>query len=307
MEENREELDTDLFKPRYTPKKLALSDKRGKFMDSCLLELKSWQYSLPSELKPTDENRHEHLPQAYLLLMVYHTAVILLAKPFVQEAGTEATGTPDAPKPTPLQQKAQQCYLEAARNIASLGDQYRRNVGSFRTSPISATYTSLSAVLALLDCQRNSNRPLNRPGNPDHGHIVACLTTLEQLSTAWMPPGKYHRNVLKLIRSKWTVEDAEGFDEGLQKSLDDTPLDTSISGALGDWNQLTDPGDPVFNNAPLPLWMPGLEGDMSAQHSAGDGTGLFQIPEEFLNTQLDPFLTWSDFTQAGDANNDRGN
>ncbi|KAH7124330.1 fungal-specific transcription factor domain-containing protein [Dactylonectria macrodidyma] len=193
----------------YAPKKLTLSDQRKNFFDSCLLALKSWLYGLSTNLKPVSAGLPNKFPQAYTLCMVYHTAVILLAKPYIQYAG-------DSGAPSRLQQPSQQSTapqgessslakkalaicLEAARSISSLGDQYREVFGSFRKSPITATYANLSAALALLNTQpwgqRNSG--LNES---DNAKVQSCLRTLEELSTAWTPSSKYHDSILKITQ-----------------------------------------------------------------------------------------------------------
>ncbi|RSM08779.1 hypothetical protein CEP52_004453 [Fusarium oligoseptatum] len=123
----------------YAPKKLSVGDQRRNFFDSTLLELKSWLYGLCTELKPIQGGAPNRFPQAYTLGMVYHTVVILLARPYIQRS--RPSSSPRAPEQQvdPLTQKAVTTYLEAARSTSSLGDQYRQVFGSFRKSPLVAT------------------------------------------------------------------------------------------------------------------------------------------------------------------------
>lgn len=180
--------DPRLIVRRYAPEKLSLNEQRKGFFDSCLLWLKSWFYGLPIELKPVQSGAVNGLPQAYTLCVVYHTAAILLARPYVRNQALAASA------PDHLAQKATGIFLEAARNIASLGDQYRQVFGSFRKSPITATYANLSAALALLNPPSQCRSSLNQA---DQASINSCIQTLKELSTAWTPPGKFHRNILE--------------------------------------------------------------------------------------------------------------
>lgn len=183
---------------RYAPKRLSIGDQRRDFFDSCLLWLKSWLHGLPTELKPVQSGTPNQFPQAYTLCMVYHTAIILLARPYIQSQ------TPASSAPDPLVEKATASFLEAARNISFLGDQYRQVFGSFRRSPITATHANLSAALALLNPQNQCTARLNQS---DNANIKSCIQTLKELSTAWTPPAKFHCNILKMIQD---IADQQG-------------------------------------------------------------------------------------------------
>lgn len=172
---------------------------------SCLLWLKSWLYSLPTSLKPVQGGDLNRLPQAYTLCMVYHTAVILLARPYIQSLRTSNSLEP----PDPLVAKAFTIIIEAARSISSLNEQYHRTFDNFQRSPITTTHTNLSAALALLNprCQSQCKPRLSQA---DEANIKSCIQTLDELSTAWMPPGKYHCSILRMMQDKPANRQSEG-------------------------------------------------------------------------------------------------
>ena len=112
--------------------------------------------------------------------MVYHTTLILLAKPYIRES---RDARPSSPPEDPqrieageLVQKAWGVSLEAARQICSLGDQYREVFGSFRRTPITATHCTLSAVLTQLS--RDSE---GRKSGAEAESIESDLRTLKEL------------------------------------------------------------------------------------------------------------------------------
>lgn len=141
--------------------------------------------------------------------MVYHTVVILLARPYIQRPRPSNPPQPPLQQVDSLAQRAISIYIEAARSISSLGDQYRQKFGSFRKSPLVATYANLSAALALLDpvCQSRESRGL---GEADDDRIKSCLQTLSELSTAWRPPAKYHCSVMKILSKRMRSERRKG-------------------------------------------------------------------------------------------------
>lgn len=137
--------------------------------------------------------------------MVYHTTLILLAKPYISEAqGVSPLASFAGSKNGEtgcLLQKALNVSLEAAKQICTLGDQYREVFGSFRRSPITATHSTLSAILTLL--ARNS-------GDGNSGaqteNIESGLKTLKELSTSWLPPGRYHDYIRRMLQEKRPAE-----------------------------------------------------------------------------------------------------
>ncbi|PYH93346.1 hypothetical protein BO71DRAFT_327935 [Aspergillus ellipticus CBS 707.79] len=199
----------------YAPKRLTNDAHKRNFFDCCLLALRNWYYCLSSDLKPVRAGKASTFPQTYILCMVYHTAVILLAKPYLEHSDSPAA--PSRPQqlqqeaPDDLIQQTSTLYLEAANNICSLGEQYRQVFGGFRKSPITATHCTLSAALALLNpqCRGPQNADFN---DVDMDKMTSCLNTLQELSQSWTPPRKYHRSILRVIHSQQS--------SGLESDLD---------------------------------------------------------------------------------------
>ena len=130
--------------------------------------------------------------------MVYSTAIILLAKPFVRE--TQRTSSQQSTEAHAKLQtnpfpKAEALSLDAAKQICTLGDQYREVFGSFRQSPITATHCTLSALLTLLSRDEGG-------GKPEMDRIRSGLLTLKGLSISWMPARRYHNFILKMLQER---------------------------------------------------------------------------------------------------------
>ncbi|EXU98238.1 Zn(2)-Cys(6) zinc finger domain protein [Metarhizium robertsii] len=284
----------------YSPRKLSFAGQRRSFFDSCLLWLKHWLYGLCTDLKPLHGGVPNQFPQAYTLCMVYHTAIILLARPYVQSRAFE---DPASLEPDALVIKAQDVLLEAARSISSLGDQYRKVFGSFRRSPITATHANLSAALALFN-SRGANQPGARCNPSDDARIKSCLQTLEELSVAWTPPRKYLSSVLKMMQG-----DSAGQQKGattsdaLANHHDGDLYPTSEASQV---TNLMQPADVVWSGQvidamSLPLWLSATVGDSSLGEfsTAAEGIplqdGSDDIGEQFKDW-LEPPFPWDLFS-----------
>lgn len=278
---------------RYAPKRLSLVDQRRDFFDSCLLSLKSWLYGLSTELKPVQGGAPNQFPQAYTLCMVYHTAVILLARPYIQSQGLVNSAA------DPLGQKATAIFLEAARAIPSLGDQYRRVFGSFRRSPITATYANLSAALALLSPQNQYRARFNQA---DNAKLKSCIQTLEELSTAWMPPGKYRCSLLKTIQNHPAFQQRETATSNTLTG-DDNDNPNSASGAthINDSAQPANElgGGPSADDMGWPSWMSVTGGEPNMAELLATAESLPSQPGNNVPwKQFD--LNWFGCTLPGD-------
>ncbi|KAH7242972.1 fungal-specific transcription factor domain-containing protein [Fusarium solani] len=265
----------------YAPKKLSLVDQRRDYFDSCLLSLKSWFYGLCTELKPIQGGAPNQFPQAYTLCMVYHTAVILLARPYIQSKGLAHSAA------DPLVQKATAIFLEAARAIPSLGDQYRLVFDSFRRSPITATYANLCAALALLSPQNQYRARFNQA---DNSKLKSCIQTLQELSTAWMPPGKYRCSLLKTIQNHPAFQQRETpTSSALTDDHDDSQDSTSgairMSDSMQPANNLWD--GPSVDNMGWPSWMSVPAGDSNMAE--------FLATAESLPSQPGSNVPWEQF------------
>lgn len=124
--------------------------------------------------------------------MVYHTARILLTKPFLMTPRQNPEYTPEQVQNETL--KVAQCAsTESARAICLVAQKYRQVFGGFQRSPITATHCTLSAALVLL-CE--SSCPSNR------NRLSLCLTVLDELASSWCPAKHIGRNLRRLCTSR---------------------------------------------------------------------------------------------------------
>lgn len=146
------------------------------------------------------------LPHVILLHMVYHTSLILLAKPFLPKSHQSASTEQDSSQAGT--QKVSSICMEAAKEICLLGEQYRKVFGSFRQSPITVTHCTLSAVLLILD----SGVFEREFGLRSRMNLInSCLLTLRELSDSWVPARKYWKGILRIVKHRQSnsVEDHE--------------------------------------------------------------------------------------------------
>lgn len=173
---------------------MAVGAKRASFLTSCLLELKTWFYDLPAELRIERATGPARIPQVYTLHMVYHTSFILLMKPFLPHSRlTKIVEGQKSPKDA-LAEKASARCCESAREICNIAKKYRYVFGGFRLSPLSATHCTLSAALVLLQAKKMG---LEKVSTCDY-NIKICLEVLEQLSTSWNPAKRIWESLLRL-------------------------------------------------------------------------------------------------------------
>lgn len=197
---------TPCYFTRYMPKPKCQGTTRSAFFDSCCLKLKTWAYDLPPELR-LDRLDATSLPQAFTLHMVYSTAGILLARPYLvlvpaaPNSGMETTKTINTKLEEEIK-KADVLLQTSAKQICSTARKYRRVFGSFRRSPITATHCTLSAALVFL---RNS-KPRSSAGTTDVSlsafnteDMKLCLDVLDELSTSWDTARRIRLNLFKLI------------------------------------------------------------------------------------------------------------
>lgn len=190
------------------PKPKCQGSLRSAFFDSCCLKLKTWIYDLPPELR-LDRLDATSLPQAFTLHMVYSTAGILLARPYLApssaaiNSATESGGNTD-PKFREDFQKAEVLLQISAKQICSTARKYRRVFGSFRRSPITATHCTLSAALVFLrnvkarSAVQTSDVPSSGFSTDD---LKICLDVLDELSTSWDTARRIRLNLLKLVKN----------------------------------------------------------------------------------------------------------
>lgn len=194
------------------PKPRCQGTLRSAFFDSCCLKLKTWIYDLPPELR-LERLDVNSLPAAFTLHMVYSTACILLARPYLSTAtattnsATESANTMDQKFREDFQ-KADVLLQTSAKQICSTARKYRRVFGSFRRSPITATHCTLSAALVFLR-NAKARSVVEKTDMPSSGSstddIKLCLDVLDELSTSWDTARRIRLNLLKLVKKSRTT------------------------------------------------------------------------------------------------------
>lgn len=186
--------------------------ERIPLFDSCILELRNWYYDLPAEFKVDNPGREKGLPQAYTLLMMFHTTIIILAKPFLKPQGVTI---PDLSKRclqamSPSEQaavkKGTEMCNEASLKIIQISRKYQQTFGSFRRSAIIATYSTLLAAIVLLDAEVTNSVEGTKSVAGEFD--VACQV-MEELGTAWTLAGRLRRNLIRLKDLRLGTQSAE--------------------------------------------------------------------------------------------------
>ena len=221
--------ETDTAK-RYAPKRLASAAEKRTFFDSCILTLKGWYYSLPKELrvKAADgSNDSAPSPHACILHMLYHTSVVLLAKPFLRyRKRTEAAaGTPQlAEQDDDMFRRASAACLEAAGEICLVAERYRQAFGSFRRSPLTATHCTLTAALVLMFVQPVAAGKI--PPRRNNTQLDCCMQTLRELSVSWGPPLRYWQTLNRILSRESSTMTANGQDAAPSAGLETPSVGT---------------------------------------------------------------------------------
>lgn len=196
------------------PKPKCQGSLRSAFFDLCCLKLKTWIYDLPPELR-LDRLDDNSLPQAFTLHMVYSTACILLARPFLAPSATnkaiESAKNVD-PKFKEDFQKAEVLLQSSAKQICGTARKYRRIFGSFRRSPITVTHCTLSAALVFLRNAkaRSADVPSSAFSTDD---LKICLDVLDELSISWDTARRIRLNLIKLVKNSRKTDVDVGRDQ----------------------------------------------------------------------------------------------
>ncbi|PYH94004.1 Zn(II)2Cys6 transcription factor [Aspergillus ellipticus CBS 707.79] len=201
----------------WAPKHDLKEPEKAPFLKSCLLDLRTWFYDLPPELRI---DRPNDLPHAYTLQMIYHTARILLAKPFVMRSDDVRT------KKDETAEIALSVCRDSAKAICLVEQKYRRTFGTFHRSPISAMHCTLSAAWVILeepDC----------PSKRTQLHM--CLTVLDELSKSWYPVRHIAHNLRRLCPYLPTqvpheASDSLGLDFAITSDTDTESFDFTPGG-----------------------------------------------------------------------------
>ncbi|KAF9240575.1 transcriptional regulator family: Fungal Specific TF [Penicillium roqueforti] len=199
----------------WSPKPLLQPQQRCAFFESCVLELKTWYYDLPPELKVDRQSGPSRFPHTYTLCMVYHTVCILLCVPFLSNnSATQDVGNPPDPQTQQnrshkewgpaCKQKVMTICSNSARGMCIVAQKYRQTFGSFKLSPMTATHCILSAASIIIDrwCvdptvkTGTGNQSLRGPS--PQAAVGLCLQVLRELSTSWNIAKRIGRNLEKL-------------------------------------------------------------------------------------------------------------
>ncbi|KAI2709063.1 transcriptional regulator family: Fungal Specific TF [Penicillium roqueforti] len=199
----------------WSPKPLLQPQQRCAFFESCVLELKTWYYDLPPELKVDRQSGPSRFPHTYTLCMVYHTVCILLCVPFLSNnSATQDVGNPPDPQTQQnrshkewgpaCKQKVMTICSNSARGMCIVAQKYRQTFGSFQLSPMTATHCILSAASIIIDrwCvdptvkTGTGNQSLRGPS--PQAAVGLCLQVLRELSTSWNIAKRIGRNLEKL-------------------------------------------------------------------------------------------------------------
>ncbi|KAK4235436.1 C6 transcription factor [Achaetomium macrosporum] len=153
-------------------------------LEKILMNL-GWSYSLRKELKVKTAggpNGPTPSPHACILNMVYHTSIVLLAKPFFRSGNPVRSRRSE--QDDDIFRRASTACREAAGEICLPADRYRELFGSFRRSPLTATHCTLTAALVLMFAQTGTE--VGSPGG-NRAQLDGCMQTLRKLSVSWGP------------------------------------------------------------------------------------------------------------------------
>jgi len=236
--------------PSWSPRPLLHAHQRSAFFDSCILELKTWYYDLPSELKIDRSSGPSRFPHAYTMFMVYHTTIILLCgpffnKPFTTTKSENPTTNQHSPQDEKQQdhsrsEKAMASCSSSIRSMCLIIQKYRQTFGSFKMSPITATYCTLSAALIIIEnCCTVENKSVKPVSNEDgsrnpspHVAVGLCLQVLQELSTSWNIAKRIGRNLEKVYTTRFGSDHVpsppQGYDIAAYESVPDL-VDTTAN------------------------------------------------------------------------------
>ncbi|KAK7419601.1 hypothetical protein QQX98_003192 [Neonectria punicea] len=219
------------------------------FFDSCLLTLKGWFYDLPPELKlDRRSGAGARSPHVYILNMVYHTSVILLAKPFLSKAARSKVSSFERQQGSvdEFSERAYSLCVEAVAEISQLGDRYRELFGGFHKSPLTATHCTLTAALVTLRLSQEEEESISEEREK---LVLSCIQTLQELSDSWTPPRRYWPAVFKMVQERQTKKTewiknsiGHGSDTEFLQPLRVDPTDTidALHDRIATTNQMTE-------------------------------------------------------------------
>ncbi|KAJ5698801.1 hypothetical protein N7462_000806 [Penicillium macrosclerotiorum] len=254
----------------WSPKPLLHMQKRSIFFDLCILELKTWYYDLPSELKIERASGPSKFAHAYTLYMVYHTAYILLCGPFLMNntpnnvCSTATTDqTQESDEKSTEHDRTQPALANCSASVRAMiivAQKYRQTFGSFKLSPITATHCVLSAALIIIErCCSLENYSKSIPEEEStrtlspHAAAGLCFQVLRELSTSWNIAKRIGRNLEKVYCERYgdhLPSPPENYDPPPCSKpcppLDPFPSSNMTGPPLEPFNEFFDPKNMVF-------------------------------------------------------------
>ena len=235
-----------------------------------MLELKTWYYDLPQELKLDRSSGPSRFPHAYTLLMVYHIAITLLCAPFL-DSPPSLTGDGDArdldQKPDEersveysRKEKALQACSASVRAMLVIAQKYRKRFGSFKLSPITATYCTLSTALIVIERCCADDYTRTKSGDDQqrsffpHTAVGLLFQVLRELSTSWNIAKRIGRNLERVYFQRYGYAhlkppvDESGRKDAYQSPELIEPVDLTIQ-SFDVFNGAVEAQDMLFENS----------------------------------------------------------
>lgn len=131
------------------------------------------------------------MPQTFLLFqLAYHTAILLIHRPFLNE-----------PKGSETLSFALRSATNAAASIARIVRAYRKLRGFADANPQVIDYILSAAVIHLL----NATSGRNFLGRQSANSLQSCLDALVEMQSTWMPQASRAIQEIQELAAKWKV------------------------------------------------------------------------------------------------------
>ncbi|UPK95767.1 hypothetical protein LCI18_006702 [Fusarium solani-melongenae] len=140
----------------------------------------------------------------------------------------------------------------------------------------------LCQILEKIFLNLAQNQYRARSNQADTAKIKSCIQTLQELSTAWVPPGQYRCSILKMIQDHPAFQQGEAatsdaltdhYDFDLNPTSEDIDTENSTQPANGVW-----PG-PLADEMSWPSWMSIIGADPSMSEFLATEESLPSQPE----------------------------
>ncbi|KAF4609843.1 hypothetical protein G7Y89_g15780 [Cudoniella acicularis] len=264
----------------YAPQPLSLNAERNTLLASCAAELTTWHRDLPSEMRIEPSASAMRVPHVFTLHMTYHTAIILLHKPFLTATRPNDIGrkTYDPSTTNPTVINASLACCQAAESICEISEKYRQIFGSFRRCPLTATHCNLMAALVSLQIPQSSK-------NQNMVPFDTCATVLHELSDSWLPPKRLLQNLLNLRSKKMGIMEISTphSDQGRDEDLLGQPTIAELRSLSNSIRETTEVFQGVDVDTTTNIWGPFSLNSSTAPFLVGDDLGIpsYTLPEDY--------------------------